>query len=197
MPKRTAIGVCLALALVVAALAAAGAQARGHTAATVYEAFSYHGLVVPHTTSASGYCFTSSDVTRRDDAWRCLVGNELFDPCFSSSLAFGIVVCPVPWTDSGTEINLSRPLPSPSSHTPPSLSLEPWAVETADGDYCTLSSGASRVIHGQRLNYFCAGEPKQGLWGFPSRKTQPWTILTAPPTAHKLKTRIAIVRAWM
>jgi len=186
-----------ALAAAAAVAAAADAEARGHTTATVYEAFSYHGVVVPRVTQASGYCFTSSDVTRRDDAWRCLVGNALYDPCFSSALAFGMVVCPVPWNDTGTQINLSRPLPKTSSSTPPSLSLQPWAVETAGGTFCTLSSGASRAIHGQRLNYFCGTGAKQGLWGFPDRRTQPWTILIAPPQAKALKQRVAIVRAWM
>ena len=88
MRKLTVLGLALALSL--GALVATGAQATGHTTATVYEAFSYHGVPEPAVTSASGSCFTSSDVTRRDDAWRCTVGNTLYDPCFSSSLAFGI-----------------------------------------------------------------------------------------------------------
>jgi hypothetical protein len=195
MRKLIALG--LALAVGVAVFAAAGAQATGHTTATVYQAFSYHGVVEPTVTSATGSCFTSSDVTRRDDAWRCTVGNTLYDPCFSSTLAFGIVVCPVPWQDSGTEIHLTKPLPKSGSHAFPSLSLQPWAVETATGAFCTLSSGASSVVHGQRLNYFCGKNAKQGLWGFPSRKTQPWTILIAPFKAKTLKHRVAVVRAWM
>jgi hypothetical protein len=193
--KLTAFGAALALA--VAAFAATGAQATGHTTATVYEAFSYHGVVEPSVTSATGSCFTGSDVTRRDDAWRCTVGNTLYDPCFSSQFAFGVVVCPVPWQDSGTEIHLTKPLPKASSHTPPSLALQPWAVETVSGAFCVLSSGASSVVRGQRLNYFCGKNAKQGLWGFPSRKAQPWTILIAPLNAKVLKHRVAVVRAWM
>src|SRR5665213_4238311 len=128
MRKLTVLS--LALAVSIGALVATGAQAKGHTIATVYEAFSYHGVPEPTVTNASGSCFTSSDVPLRDDAWRCTVGNTLYDPCFSSSLAFGIVVCPIPWQGSGTEIHLTKPLPKSSSHTIPSLSLQPWAVET-------------------------------------------------------------------
>jgi len=200
VPKRIALSLLLALSLaggVAGALATEGAQATGHTTATVYEAFSYHGVVEPNVTSASGSCFTSSDVTRRDDAWRCTVGNTLYDPCFSSQFAFGIVVCPIPWQGSGTEIHLTKPLPKSGSHTVPSLSLQPWALETASGAFCTLSSGASSVVHGHRLNYFCGRGAKQGLWGFPSRKTQPWTISIAPLNAKVLKHRVALVRAWM
>jgi hypothetical protein len=195
MRKLTVLG--LALAFAIGAVVASGAQATGHTTATVYEAFSYHGVPEPTVTNVSGSCFTSSDVTRRDDAWRCMVGNTLYDPCFSSSLAFGIVICPVPWQGSGTEIHLSKPLPKSSSHTIPSLSLQPWAVETVAGAFCVLSSGASTVVHGQRLNYFCGKNAAQGLWGFPSRKKQPWTIRIAPLSAKTLKHRIALVRAWM
>jgi hypothetical protein len=195
MRKLTVLS--LALALSIGALVATGAQATGHTVATVYEAFSYHGVPEPAVTNASGSCFTSSNVTRRDDAWRCTVGNTLYDPCFSSSLAFGIVVCPIPWQGSGTEIHLTKPLPKSSSHTIPSLSLQPWAVETVSGTFCLLSSGASSVVHGQRLNYFCGKNAKQGLWGFPSRKTQPWTIRIAPLQAKTLKHRVALLHAWM
>ena len=186
-----------AAALLAAAAPGAGARAGGHTAESVYEAFSYHGVVVPHVNVASGYCFTSSDVTPRDDAWRCLVGNSLYDPCFSSPFAFGIVVCPIPWNDSGTEIRLTKPLPKAATHTAPSLTLEPWALETAAGAYCQLASGASNVVHGRRLNYFCGRNAKDGLWGFPDRKREPWTIFVAPLSAHKLSKRIALVRAWM
>jgi hypothetical protein len=195
---RRPIALCLLAALALTgAQAAGGAQAKGHTTATVYEAFSYHGVIEPQVTSASGSCFTSSDVTRRDDAWRCTVGNSLYDPCFSSQFAFGVVVCPIPWQDSGTEIHLTKPLPASGSHTVPSLSLQPWAIETASGSFCVLSSGASSVVHGKRLNYFCGRNAKQGLWGFPSRKTQPWTIVIAPLNAKVLKHHIAVVRAWM
>ena len=196
VPKRIAFSLLVALALA-GGLTTGGAQATGQTTATVYEAFSYHGVVEPNVTSASGYCFTSSDVTRRDDAWRCFVGNSLFDPCFSSQFAFGIVVCPIPWQGSGTEIHLTKPLPKSGSHTVPSLSLQPWAVETVSGSFCMLSSGASNLVHGQRLNYFCGRSAKQGLWGFPSRKKQPWTILIAPFNAKVLKHRVALVHAWM
>ena len=70
-------------------------------------------------------------------------------------------------------------------------------METAAGAYCLLSAGASNVVHGERLNYFCGKSVKYGLWGFPLRKAQSWTILQAPFTAKALSHRVAIVRAWM
>ena len=195
---RIAVSSLLALAAAASALTAGGAGAATHTTATVYEAFSYHGVIVPHVRVASGYCWTTSNVTRRDDAWRCFVGNVIYDPCFSSTFTTGVVVCPTPWNDQGTEIHLTKPLPARTgADVIPSLSLAPWAIQTASGANCTFASGATSVIHGKRLNYFCGASAKYGLWGFPNRSGQPWTILSAPFTAKVLSGRVAIRHAWM
>lgn len=171
------------------------AHARTHTTATVYQAFSYHGVIIPQVRVESGYCGTSSNVTRRWDAWRCAVGNNVYDPCFSSPLAFGLVVCPIPWADTGIEITLTRPLPKSTRTAVPSLAMQPWALQTASGAQCARGSGASAVVHGKRLNYSCG--TNAGLWGFPNRASEPWTILSAPLNARVLSHRVAIVYAWM
>jgi hypothetical protein len=195
---RKRIVSCTLVALTVMASAvswASAVQARTHTTATVYQAFSYHGVIVPHVQVESGYCSTTSGVTRRNDAWRCLVGNSIYDPCFSSTFVVGVVVCPTPWKDTGIEIRLTQPLPQATSHVAPSLALQPWALQTAAGAHCVLSSGASSIVHGQRLNYSCGTQV--GLWGFPKRASQPWTILSAPLNATVLTHRVAILHAWM
>lgn len=197
-PRLRRVTSCALVALALGASTAArpsGAVAAAHTTATVYHAFSYHGLVVPRVSVVAGYCWENSNVTRRRDAWRCFVGNDILDPCFSSALAFGVVVCPRPWSDTGVEIELSKPLPQPTSQAAPSLALPPWAIQTAARADCLLSSGASSVIHGHRLNYFCGTQV--GLWGFPRRTSQPWTILSAPVNATALTHRVAIAHAWM
>ena len=174
------------------------ALAGTHTTATVYSAFSYHGVVVPSVQTMSGSCFTSSAVTERDDAWRCLVANTIYDPCFSSEFAFGVVVCPIPWNNTGIEIQLATPLPKASGHVAPSRKLQPWAIQTDSGADCVLASVAGpRPIHGRHLNYFCGAKSKLGLWGFPDRTAQPWTIFSAPLNARVLSHRVAIRRAWM
>jgi hypothetical protein len=184
-----------------AAVWSSDAQARTHTTATVYQAFSYHGVIVPHVRVESGYCLTTSGVTPRSDAWRCFVGNYIYDPCFSSTFAFGVVVCPTPWTGTGLEIRLTKPLPQATSHVAPSLALQPWALQTTAGADCVLSSAAGPPpVHGQRLNYFCGRKAKVGLWGLwgvPNRASQPWTILSAPFNATVLSHRVAIRHAWM
>ncbi len=196
VPKRIACRTLVALAVMASAAAwSSGAQTVTHTTATVYQAFSYHGVIVPHVRVESGYCWENSNVTARRDAWRCFVGNFIYDPCFSSTFAYGVVVCPTPWTDTGIEIRLTKPLPKAFSHAAPSLKLIPWALQTASGADCILSSGASNIVHGQRLNYSCG--TNTGLWGFPRRASQPWTILSAPFNATVLSHRVAILHAWM
>jgi hypothetical protein len=186
----------LAITLLVLAFAGSGSAAESQTQASVYEAFDAHGNVVGHLRTASGHCFTSSEVTSRDDAFRCLLGNALFDPSLRSPNGRAIVVWPIPGNESGTEIRLRSPLPAQSSHTPASLALQPWALETTSGARCLLAGGASSLIDGKRLNYFCGAGAKYGLWGYPSRHAKLWTIFEAPFSAHALQHRVAIARAW-
>lgn len=78
----------------------------------------------------------------------------------------------------------------------PVQSLQPWALELSDGLRCLFADGATNVIEGQRLNYFCGSASKEGLWGLPDRTSTPWTILIAPFQATSLSEREAISHAW-
>ena len=194
---RSALRTLVALAVIAFASTASSAAFAG-TSTTVYSPFSYHGVVGPQVRMVAGSCWENSAVTPRDDAWRCLVGNDIYDPCFSSAFAYGVVVCPTPWNDTGVEIQLAKPLPTASSHRAPSRTMRPWAIQTVAGADCVLSSVAGpRPIHGRHLNYFCGPSFKLGLWGFPDRKSQPWTIFIAPQNATVLTHRVAIRHAWI
>ncbi len=176
----------------------APAAARPRTIATVFHAFTSNGKPSIATRSKSGYCFTGSLTINRNDAWRCIVGNSLYDPCFSSAQAPGVVICPDRQVTRGTEIHLTRPLPRASADPgQPSLRNQPWDIELFSGRHFQFSSGASNVVHGLRLNYFCGSSCTYGLWGFPRRRTQPWTILVGPFTAKTLHQRRAIRHVWM
>ncbi|MBV8806281.1 MAG: hypothetical protein JO042_14585 [Sinobacteraceae bacterium] len=149
------------------------------------------------TISRSGYCWTGSLTANRNDAWRCFVGNLIYDPCFSSDQMPGAVICPNPWLTGGIEIQLTQSLPSQlGNNPPPSTNGEPWNIQLTNGQHCTLVSGASSVVEGKRLNYVCTGASSYGLWGFPDRHSEPWTILGAPFTATHLHDRRAISILW-
>jgi hypothetical protein len=99
---------------------------------------------------------------------------------------------------AGIEIHLTKPLPhSGGDNQKPSLHAQPWAIELESGQRCVFASGVSSAIQGQRLNYFCGAHSTQGLWGYPVRSGQPWTIYQAPFSATTLSDRIAIKHAWM
>ena len=197
---RSRVGALVAVVVVAcAAIWVSGALAATRTTVSIYEAFTPGGVIVPHVRVKSGSCWENSIVIERDDAWRCCICNDIYDPCFSSKLASGVVVCTeAPWSDTGIEIRLTKPLPKPFSHTAPSIKLEPWAIQTASGQDCILSSGMGPApIHGRGLNYYCSPHFKVGLWGFPDRTTQPWTIFIAPVNAARLTQRVAIRHVWM
>lgn len=199
MIRRTLIGTTLA-ALCAAALAATALAGAGRTAESIYRPFSTSGSVLMTVTATrSGSCWTSSETTPRRDAWRCLVSNLIYDPCFNSTAKPGIVLCPTaPWTNAGTEIRLTEALPlSQANHGSVSLSEPPWAIQLTDGRDCLFDGGATAAIGTRRLNYFCSGLGYLGLWGYPDRRVQPWTIYAAPESAKHLRTALSIRHAWM
>jgi hypothetical protein len=169
------------------------------TTASIYRAFRANGSSAIRTRTRSGYCWSGSATVNRRDAWRCMTANQIEDPCFSATITAKTVICPVaPWDQTGIKIRLTRPLPRKyADHAPPSLRTQPWALELYDGKRATFEEGASNVAEGHRLNYFFGPSSKEGLWGYPSRSAQPWTILAAPFGAHTLSVRVAIRRAWM
>lgn len=185
------VGVC-ALAVLPAA-----AQASFRTKASIYYAFTSTGKVKFKARSTSGSCFSGSDAIARKDAWRCLSGNNLYDPCFSSPLDPGHVACPRASLTRGVNIRLTKKLPRKfADHGAPSLKDQPWNIETGTYRHYVFASGASNVVDGKRANYFSAGT-KAALWGYPLRSHQPWTILWAPLNATSLHKHVRIRHAWM
>lgn len=133
----------------------------------------------------------------RRDAWRCIAGRFLYDPCFSSPRARGVVICPNLRLNGGIRIRLTRPLPQRlANRRVPSLTNRPWNIQLVNGRRCVYSSGATNVIGGVRANYGCSGA-SYWLWGVPNRRAQPWTIRSGPVTARRLTQRRLIRRAWM
>jgi hypothetical protein len=204
MSLRMRNWVLVAIAATATAVCFSGsAHARERTTVTLFQAFAPGGHIKMHTRSKDGYCWEGALATRRRDAWRCSVPGRhisyLYDPCFSSARHPGIVVCPEAFSlATGVEIRLTKPLPQGgfANHSAPSLRLQPWLIEVYDGRRAQLITGASSVAEGVRLNYgFRVG--REGLWGFPARVSEPWTILIAPFNAAKLSKRAAVRHAWM
>jgi predicted Ser/Thr protein kinase len=150
------------------------------------------GLTVGIQQRASGSCFTGSIDLERPDAWRCTVGNTIYDPCFSLDQSH--VVCPPdgPWGRTAVLVNLTAALPA-SGNTGAEAKGTPWAIQLANGARCLLLSGASNVIAGQRLNYGCTRG--LGLYGDVNRSAPVWTIFGAGQHASSI-TPYAVAIVW-
>jgi len=161
----------------------------------IYQAFSSSGRPTVRITSIlRGSCWIGSLAAGRDDAWRCMSGNYIFDPCFSSSKAQGVVLCvESPWSTSGVEIVLTKRLPNPYAGRPSTTGL-PWAIQTSTGLRCGFVTGGTAALRGGRANYGC--DSNQWLWGSPFRSSKPWTIYIAPFNAKHLSKRVKIAVAW-
>jgi hypothetical protein len=184
----------LALAVAIAAgVLSSSSAASLNTKTVVYRAFKASGKPSINVTSTvNGSCFTGSNETVRNDAWRCTTGNFIHDPCFSSSKAAGIVLCPAhPWSRSGIEIKLTKALPTAFGHKQaPSTKGTPWAMRTTSGLRCVLQGMGPFVSKSVFADYACSGT---WLWNQPNRKQQPWTIKAGAKTPTQT---VQVKTAW-
>jgi hypothetical protein len=187
--------VVLLAALCVAPAVAAAAQ----TQAKIFYGFSQDGRPTIPTNVVAGYCWTGSLAISRSDAWRCSVGNYIYDPCFSSATASGEVVCPNADLTSGLLIRLTKPLPYRyASRRRPSLADPPWDLETVSGQHYVFLTGAGEIVDEKRGNYGCSCGGKTWLWGLPDRAAHPfWTISSGSYTTKSLTAEVDIRYAWM
>ena len=117
------------------------------------------GLAV--TEKLNGTCFAPSIASSsRPDAWRCSSGNGILDPCYQRILGDEKqLACPVggPWPANVVLLTLTQPLPSEPRKEVSRDSTLPWAIELANGQRCTLFTGATAPVAGMRINYGCPG----------------------------------------
>lgn len=127
---------------------------------------------VPNTPVRDGSCWTQSIAVHRAGAWRCMIGNAIADPCFTTSETSSAVICGAnPATgDTGFLMRLTKPLPAASAIVPTSSGQpSPWIVQLAIGQgpesgpyampphktYCSAATGTMPMINGLALPYEC------------------------------------------
>lgn len=103
------------------------------------------------TNTVTGSCWTGSLASLRSDAYRCMVGNSIHDPCFSLKSNSKAVACPmnVP-ENTGIRITLSKPLPPAN---PPPKAPNAWMMTLADGAKCNMGTGT--ITPG--YPFYCSG----------------------------------------
>lgn len=133
------------------------------TKVIVFHPAGTHGAVV-----AGACAMGESAALDRTDAWRCMVGNEIYDPCFSAAPHATTVICAAtPTTPIGIKVQLAGPLPT---HRP-AHDTQAWILLLGDGTTCSFDTGGTFGINGQRANYGCSdkdwviGDPATGrVW---------------------------------
>ncbi len=147
--------------------------------------------------AGTGECWIGSLADARPDAWRCMVRNEILDPCFSGERGTGSdVICTQdPWS-SVKALTLTKPLPRDMANDriPDPTTRRPWAIELADGKQCTGLTGATSVVAGLRINYGCEGGGV--LVGEPHRNTAVWTIFFGSSFSARTVDSRPISDAW-
>ncbi|MDP9092484.1 MAG: hypothetical protein M3O32_19495, partial [Actinomycetota bacterium] len=109
----------------------------------------------------SGSCWTGSIAVPLPGAYRCLSGNQIYDPCFApiNEVATGSVACVAdPWSPAHI-LTLTAPLPAQSATS----ARNPWALELANGARCVAVTGTVASVAGVALNYLCGAGMAAGI----------------------------------
>jgi hypothetical protein len=106
-------------------------------------------------TRIKGNCWTESIALDRADAWRCMAGNAIYDPCFSASPHAMTVICNAdPTHPEGVTMRLTSALPTHS----PARDIRPWSMMLGDGTYCSAVTGATGIYAGQPMTFYCTNQ---------------------------------------
>jgi hypothetical protein len=142
----------------------------------------------------SGSCFTTSSATTAPGAYRCLVGNDLYDPCFAdASTAATEVACPsLADPDSVVVIKLTSALPAPATST--GSAIIPWLLVLANGQRCQTITGTGGILGGKDEAYGC---PSGGVYGLPDTSGATWMVSYAPSGAPaSAMTQVGVTTAY-
>ncbi len=156
---RIVAATTLALALGAPTLGAGSRVVHAQGAATALSIVKATKVIIFHPAGTkgapvAGACGMGESLAlNRSDAWRCIVGNEIYDPCFSSAAHATSVICDAsPKKPYGIEVTLSAPLPTHRKVN----DKQPWILTMGDGATCTFVTGGTFGIGNQRANYYCA-----------------------------------------
>jgi hypothetical protein len=146
---------------VLACVLLAGAMQK-HEDTTATQVMYYTPPASQPNTGREGYCWVGSIADPyRADAWRCMEGNAIYDPCFSLPDQKTVVCGANPATGThGFKLNLTKPLPENEAHPEPSDHPWPWLIKLDDGTTCMRFTGTAPFIDGQAGHYGCTSKTK-------------------------------------
>jgi eukaryotic-like serine/threonine-protein kinase len=179
-PCQICSSLALALGMVLVALVATagtvGATAAPATKIVHFRVFTPAGRIVgvSVTKTLHGSCFSGSIGLPRPDAWRCMAGNFILDPCLESPRGPKVpLVCVTYARDRAVRFVLTKPLPAKFRNRPERRFFA-WRLVLANGDVCERFTGTSAgAVQGEGLVYGCTSG---GTTTEPNRTRPGWTV---------------------
>jgi hypothetical protein len=144
----------------------------------------------------TGTCFSGSLAdSGRSDAWRCMSGNQIYDPCFAGFIgAETVVACLNSPTAAAAVVR------TPAGGVPPReaskkdlLTSLPWSLELVNGASCGMLTGATAAFAGMRVNYGCTN--RGSVIGEVDRSLLRWRVFYQAPNATTASL-VDVVTAW-
>jgi hypothetical protein len=175
------------------------AQQPAHTQIRLLTPWTPSGLNIGMATTqqVQGRCFTRSLASpSRPDAWRCSAGNGILDPCYQRILGDEKqLACPMggPWPANVALLTVTEPFPQEDRKEPTRDSVLPWALELANGEKCTMFTGATAPVAGMRINYGCPDG--FNVIGDIDRSLPTWRVFTQGPKSIYLE-QVDVAVAW-
>jgi hypothetical protein len=116
---------------------------------------------------AHGTCLAGSEAVG-GATYRCFSGNLVLDPCWAQRDGDHVLCAASPWRRVVARVGVRH---LPVVHGVP---RNIWGIRLVAGQRCTFQQGASGVVRGQRVSYFCG--KRLYLYGEPDRSTPRWRI---------------------
>ena len=141
-------------------------------------------LAVRISARVHGRCFAASVAdSGRPDAWRCMSGNRIYDPCFEGlEQNTAVVAClESPRTPAAVVLTPTGGVPRQAANKGVPLASPPWSLLLGNGASCGLFSGATFGLAGMRVNYGCANGGY--LIGDVDRSQPQWRVFYLGPRA--------------
>jgi hypothetical protein len=110
------------------------------------------------TTRVTGRCFAASVAdSGRSDAWRCMSGNRIYDPCFEGfEQGTTVVAClESPRASAAVVLTPTGGVPRQVANKGLPLASPPWSLSLGNGASCGLLPGATFGFAGMRISYGC------------------------------------------
>lgn len=111
-----------------------------HTDVRLYRPFESAPLqtMLKLSSAVTGNCAHPSQIDSREDAWRCEVNQQTYDPCFVKKyVEKQQLICPqAPWSSKAVVIHVPHAMPEDNGKQLDMSTHLPWALQLVDGTQC-------------------------------------------------------------